>query len=209
MRKRLLASAFAALFATSAIAQPVPQFGVISGVLPQITYSAVSIGLVPPASATDFFCIAGSASRVIVVNEIKISGSGTAITTPIVLLRRAALDTGGTAASTIANPANTVGKHDSQSPTHAATLIAYTANPTINDTSPTYIRAETLSLAAASAAGSGRIEWKFGKGVQGNFSQPLVLRGAAQQACLNLNGVSITSPVIQVSIEWTESAIYP
>jgi FtsH-binding integral membrane protein len=203
MKNRILGAALAALLTTSAIAQVnvVPQIGLNTANLRQNTYGAISIGLVPAASATDIFCISGSATKTIKVNRISLSGTaGTAVTTPVVLLRRTSLDTGGTPATGTALPV--AGAFDSSNPTASAVLTAYTANPTIVDSSPTYLAAPAVSFGVTTTV-SDPDELLFGTAV-GFYNQPIILRGAAQQVCLNLNAVSISSGVLAISIQWTE-----
>lgn len=208
MKRRFLLGLVAWLGMTvAAVAQVgnVPAPGVTSGFIQKQSFAAVSIGLAPAASATDIFCIAGSASKTVKVSKVEVSGTaGTLITTPAVFLRRASVDTGGTAASTIANPANTIGKLDSGSAAATATLIAYTANPTINDTSPTYIRAGNVTL-PTTAAGTVIVPllWDFGDNATA-LTQQLTLRGAAEQACLNLQATSVSSGLMNISINWAE-----
>ncbi|MBU6430689.1 MAG: hypothetical protein KGR26_16845, partial [Cyanobacteria bacterium REEB65] len=125
------------------------------------------------------------------------------ISTPVVMLRRAAADTGGTAATGTANPANTVSEMDSNlNPSPTATLISYTANPTINDASPTYLGVEVIPLPTAStAAVNNVIKWHF---ESMEFDQQPTLRGTAQQLCLNLNGASVSSGSLNININWSE-----
>lgn len=183
----------------------VPQDGLITSYLPMATYSAGFVGLVPAASATDVVCISGSSSKTIVIQKILLSGTaGTLVTLPLSLIRRAAVDTGGTAASTTANPANTITKMDTSFPTATATPISYTANPTIADSSGTILAARSLTLPVTSAGVvSLPAEFDFSN-FASNLVSPLVLRGAAQQICLNLNAVSVSSGVLNGQIIWSE-----
>ena len=204
MLRRLLTSLAALSFLCSAaLAQVnvVPQVGVNSANIRQNTYGAISVGLVPAASATDIFCISGSASKTVTVRRILISGSaGTAITTPFVLLRRVSLDTGGTPATGIALPV--AGRFSSINAAATAVLTAYTANPTINDSSPTYVAAVAVSVPVTTSQAL-FTELIFGSRIDA-YDQGLDLRGAAQQLCLNLNAASISSGVLAISIEWIE-----
>jgi len=206
--KRFLLGALGLLaLGSAALAQvnTVPQVGVYTGYVPKQTYAAVAIGLVLPATPTDAFCITGSASKTIRVNGIRVSGTiTTAVNIPAVVLRRNTADTGGTPASTTANPANTVGKMDSTFGTHTATLVSYTANPTINDTSPTYLRTQTLPLTAATGAVPPLL-FDFSLYADVNGQIP-TLRGAAQQLCLNFNATAatLTGNSLQIDIQWTE-----
>lgn len=206
--KRFLVAALALLgLPAIAGAQPVnPQVGLTWGYTPKITYSAGFIGLVPVASATDIVCLAGSATRIVRLTKLVINGTaGTIITVPIMAIRRAAVNTGGTAASTTANPANAITKADSQSPTATAVPISYTANPTITDSAGTIFAAQslTLNVTGTTAAPNAPAVFDFGADIA-NLLQPIVLRGAAQQICLNLGGVSVSSGVLNGSIHWYE-----
>lgn len=207
MKRLLLTGALigALLAPASAQINTVPQVGVITATLGKQTYRAVSIGLVPAASATDFFCIAGSATKMIKVTGITISGvAGTLTSVPIVVLRRNGVNTGGTAATTIANPANTIGKADTTNGTASATLIAYTANPTIVDASPTYLAARYATFPTVAAGTSTpATEFVFGANLP-QFTQQLILRGIADQVCLNMQAGSVSSGVLDIFISWTE-----
>jgi hypothetical protein len=186
----------------------VPQVGVTSAYQKQLTYSAVSLGLVPAASATDVFCISGSTSRSISIKRIGISGTaGTLVTVPITVLRRASLDTGGTAATTTALPV--ASPNISTDPASVATLVAYTANPTIVDASPLYFRSAVTSFNITSAlVASPVLEWKFGEQI-GDFSKALDIpkstAGLMQQVCINLNAISISSGVLNIDMTWVEN----
>lgn len=207
MKRLLLVGALIGALCAPAIAQVnvVPQVGVESGIVKQATYSAVSIGLVPAASATDIFCISGSTTKSISIKRISVSGTaGTLVTAPFTLLRRVSLDTGGTAATTTALPV--AGANFSTDPAATAVLTAYTANPTIVDASPLYFRTATLSLPTTSALVSApRLIWEFGEAV-GTFSRGLdILKNTAQQVCINLNAVSVTSGLLNIDITWVEN----
>lgn len=198
-----------ALVAALSVAQSqvnfVPQPGFFSGSVTRSTYSSVALALPPAASATDIACIAGSASKTINVTKITITGTaGTLVTAPFTLVRRTSADTGGTAATTTADWANNISKLDTANGAATATLIAYSANPTIGDSTPTYVRSAHLTVPVTSAGTStAPIVWIFGDNLPGQ-TQPLTLRGAASQACINLNAVSISSGLLHLSIEWTE-----
>lgn len=204
----LLASALAVAQTSAPVSTTVnrtPITGVITQIAnTQATYTAGFIGLVPPASATDTICIAGSASKTVAVTRIQLSGTaGTLVTLPVTLVRRVTVATGGTAASTTANPANNIAKHDVNNATATAVPISYTAVPTITDSSPTYLQTANLTL-PTTAAGTSTvpIDWRYGNIATGE--QPLILSGAAAQLCLNLNTVSVSSGVLTGSITWYE-----
>lgn len=206
IRKLLLGTVAGLTLSGVALAQVnvVPQVGVISAILKKASYSAVALALPPAASATDIACIAGSATKTIIIRKIVISGSaGTLVTAPFTLRRYTSVDTAGTAATTTANWANTISKRDTTDPAASATLISYSANPTINDASPTYIASAELTLPVTSAGTVTRpLIWDFDTPF--SFVKGVVLRGASQQACINLNAVSVSSGLLHVAIDWTE-----
>lgn len=212
MTRKLLSAFIAwALASSVAFAQPVnvvPSPGVISGYVYKQTYRAVSIALVLAATPTDFFCISGSSTKTIRINTIEFNSTGvsTAINMPLVMVRRASLDTGGTAASTTANPANTISKLNSTFGAATATLIAYTANPTINDTSPVYLWSTQATIGTTALAGT-RLYLNFNDDNGGLTSPPTIPSGqTAQQYCLNGQSFSgtLTSNTTSITIEWTE-----
>lgn len=183
----------------------VPQVGVTSAYIKQKTYSAVSIGLAPAASATDVFCIGASASASISIKRIGVSGTaGTLVTVPVTILRRATLDTGGTPAVTTALPV--AAANFSTDSAASAVLVAYTANPTINDTSPIYFRTGVTSFNTTSAlVASPILQWMFGEAM-GDFTRALdIAKGSTQQVCVNLNAVSITTGLLNIDITWVEN----
>ena len=200
----LAVAGFALSGAALAQVNTVPSVGLITGILKKTSYSAVALALPPAASATDIACIAGSSTKTIIVRRITITGSaGTLVTAPFTLLRYTSVDSGGTAATTTANWANTISKRDTNDPAATATLISYSANPTINDASPTYITSTHLTVPVTSAGTVTRpLVWEFDTPF--SFVKGVVLRGASQQACINLNAVSISSGLLHISIDWTE-----
>lgn len=191
-------------FAAAQGVNTVPQVGLITSILKRSTYSSVALALPPAASATDIACIKGAAGKVVSIRRLSISGvAGTLVSAPFTLVRRASADTGGTAATTTANWANNVAKNDTQNPTASATLISYSANPTINDTSPTYLRSDYLTL-PTTAAGTVIRPLIWEPDLYLGFPQSFVMRTASEQICVNLNGVSVSSGLLHASITWTE-----
>ena len=209
MFKKSLLSAVAGLaFTGAAFAQAVnvvPQVGMISEILRRPTYTATAVDLVPAASATDIFCISAGASKNIAVRRVVIGGTaGTAITTPALLYRRAPLDTGGTPATSLALPVGV--PHNSADGASTATLVSYTANPTVTDASPSLMGALLVDLPVTTAAG-GRVDVErvYGSGGVDVFNKGLdIVKGSTQQLCVNLNGVSVSSGVLAITMEWTE-----
>ena len=205
-KKLLLAGA--ALLALGGIAASqvnvVPQVGMISSILKVPTYTATSVGLVPASAATDLFCISAGASKNISIKRLIVSGTaGTAITTPFLVYTRSALDTGGTAATSLALPV-AVPLMPSD-PASTAVLTAYTANPTVAAT-PLLMGALQVNLPVTTAAGSSvETVREWGTTVD-MFNHSLnIIKGTTNQICVNLNGVTVSSGVLNISIQWTES----
>lgn len=181
----------------------VPQVGISCLQEPTVTtYVATALGLVPAAAATDIACISGKAGIVIRLQAVRISGSGTAISVPVLLKKNASLDTGGTLGTGTVLPVAYA--MDSNNATAGATLASYTANPTINDAAPGIVDAQILGLVATSV-GAGVQPQAFFDYSERQTSQAPILRTAVQQLCINLNATSPTA-LLNVEFRWTEAA---
>lgn len=157
------------------------------------TYSGAVRGLVPAATPTDIFTISGSATTVVRILRIVLSATQTTGgMIDVLLIKRSSIDTAGTPAAVTAVP------HDSSSPAATAVVQSWTANPTLGGTVGT-IRAEKLWVPVVTAAGQTR-DWDFGNGPR----QGIVLRGATQQLAVNLNSITLTGGLVDISIEFTE-----
>lgn len=178
----------------------VPQVGVDCLQEPAVnSFAATGIGIVPASAATDIACITGSATRVTRIQTIRVSGTGTAISVPVVITKHASANTLGTPATGTALPVPYA--LDSTDNAATATTTAYTANPTINDATPGIIDASSLGLAATTATNSATINFDY---TDRNYVEAPTIRGIVQQICVNLNGTSPTA-LINVSFKWTES----
>lgn len=182
----------------------VPQTGVNCLSEPTVTtYGATGVAIVPAAAVTDLACITGSATRVVRLQYARVSGSaGTLINVPVTLTKHASANTGGTAATTTALPVPYA--LDSANAAATATTTAYTANPTITDAAPGILDNDIIALVTTGTASTnGAIVFDY---TARNFNQAIVLRGVAQQICVNLNGTSPSSGVVNVTFRWTEAA---
>lgn len=203
--KKLLLGILLALAASAAIAQVnvVPQVGLVTGIVRVPTYSATSVGLVPASSATDIYCISAGTSKNVSIRRIAISGTaGTAITTPFLIYRRSALGTSGTAATGLALPVAT--PLNPTDPASTATLTAYTANPTVAS-SPILMDALMVDLPVTTAAGGATtVANIYGTGLD-FFNRGLdINKNTTSQICVNLNGVSVSSGVLNINMQWQE-----
>ncbi len=159
------------------------------------TYSAAAIGFIPAAAATDIFTITGSATKTIKISLVRCSISTTAgsgIVMNATLLTRSTANTLGTSTTAANVPL------DSTNAAATATVRSYTANPTLG----TLVGAVRAKRSFAGTAGSNQDEaiWDFGN----RNGQGLTLRGITQVASVNIQGVTITNPVADCNVEYTE-----
>lgn len=181
---------------------PVP--GIVCGSEPVVTtYGATSVGLVPASTATDVACITGSAAKTVRLQYVRVSGSaGTLISVPVTITKHAVANTGGTAATSTALPVPYT--LDTANVAVTATTTAYTANPTITDAAAGIIDSDIVGMSTAGTALSGNaVIFDY---TARNFLQAPVLRGVAQQVCVNFNATTISSGVVNVTFRWTEQA---
>lgn len=157
------------------------------------SYSASVLGLTLAASPTDIFCIQGSATKVIKVKRIDLSGltSTTLATVAMQVVKRSTANTGGTATNPTAVP------RDSQNPAATATVYAYTANPTTG-TLVGAVDAFYITAATATTQSNERLKAYGLEDVQS-----VRLRGTNEMLCLNGNGSSYTG-TISISVDWME-----
>ena len=222
--KRFLLSlaALAALWSGSAQAQcvgvgginTVPQTGVVciqESIVP--SYAASTVNLATASTATDIACLTGSASRTVRLQRVVLSGvAGTAINVPMFVAKRASADTGGTSPTTIATGLPVVFAMDSTFAAPTATVVAYTANPTINDANWTTALANIVTAATVPFAATGTLIGQAATVIDFSVTQsvsPPVLRGVAQQICISMNtsGQTVSTPsggLVSVSWLWTE-----
>jgi hypothetical protein len=155
------------------------------------TYSASVTGLVGVAG--DIFTIFGSATKTVRVTHMEFSGiATTAADMDVQVIKRSAVDTGGTSGAAAATP------HDSNNAAATATALSYTAAPTPGAAVGTPIRSIKSEIATA-ASQAQLVEWDFGFGPK----QGIVLRGVAQGACLAVSATQVGA-LYDCSVEWTE-----
>jgi hypothetical protein len=165
------------------------------------TYSAAMQALVPVTGCTDLFTITGSATKTIRVTKIGLVG--TTITTPITveiqLIKRSTANTAGTSSA----PTNRIA-YDSTNPSVTATVLGYTANPTLG-TVAGILSAEkvvfTIPSTATMLQGADRWWKDFGT----RPAQAIVLRGTGEVLAINLVGTTLgTACSCDCFVEWTE-----
>jgi hypothetical protein len=112
------------------------------------------------------------------------------------MVRRSTANTGGTSATI------TAGSQDTTNAAATAVVRSYTANPSALGTVNGVLRSHRFSISTAGGAGNiGPLnEWDFGA----RPAQAIVLRGTSDMLAINLGGVTITSPILSATVEWTE-----
>jgi hypothetical protein len=161
------------------------------------TFHAAINGLpLPQTGVLDAFCITGSPTKIVRIKRIEISGvDTTAQSSAVSLVLRSAADSGGTfmVLTDVASDQNNVAG--------TATVRAYMAAPTPGTAIGT-VRAAEITLPLAASAPNTPVVWTFDPNL---LQQEIVLRGAAQSACLNFPAAFTTAgPNVAVSVEWTE-----
>jgi hypothetical protein len=143
----------------------------------------------------DIAVLPGSGTKTIRVTrvEVSLSTSGTAAIESITLAKRSTADTGGTSSAMSTVP------HDSNFSAATAAPLSYTVAPTAG-TLVGQVRGVLFNDQTAAIPGSGTWLWEFGTRPG---ASAIVLRGTAQQLCVNL-GTAVATQTAQVSFEWTE-----
>jgi ABC-type transporter Mla subunit MlaD len=158
------------------------------------TYSAAASNATFPLLATDVWNIIGSATKTIRITKIRLTGtttSGSPITVSAALIKRSALNTGGTRTVLTNVP------HDNTNAAGTANVGFYTVNPLTLGAAVGNVRAHRITFNNTGITG-GDVILDFVTG------QPLILRGASQQLCINFNATTVTGNIISVSVEWQE-----
>lgn len=181
----------------------VPVVGINCANVRSATYAATVTGLVAASSATDLICLDGSTTKNIHLRRVILTAVGSAVlTTPFYINLNHSLDTGGTPATGKALPVAAM--LNPTNPTSGATLISYTANPTVTDASPNRLMAGYFSVVTSTTAQS-VTQLPF-SGAVDPYEQSIDIPKAAtvvQQICVNLNGVT-TGGTFASTLEWTE-----
>lgn len=144
--------------------------------------------------AGDIAVLPGSASKTIRVTrvEVSLSTTGTAAVEAVQLVKRSAADTAGTSAAMTTVP------HDSNFAAASAAPLSYTAAPTPGAAVGT-IRGVQFNDGSSALPGNQTWLWTFGE----RPASAIVLRGTAQELCVNLGAV-VATQTATVSFEWTE-----
>lgn len=191
----MLAASSLLLAPVAALAQAGPGAVIITQTAQPPTYSATKVALAPAASATDFFTITGAAGRVVQVRSIHCDGISTANAAAMIqVIKRSAVDTGGTSTTTAAVANNSAFRAP------LATVRSYTVNPAgLGAAVGTPIVTSQLVTGPAASATIANV------GFTHVFAQVPVLRSATEVLALNANAATFTAgAAINCSITWSE-----
>lgn len=150
------------------------------------------LGATPAATPTDIVTLSGSATRLVRVRKIVLSGFATAAgTLAISLLRRSTAHSGGTSTT----PAIT--QLDTRDPAPTAVARLFTANPTVG-TLVSPFQSFRLNMGVAAAVGA-PITLDLLE------TEGFVLNGTSEFLAINGNGGTVpTAGVLDIAIYWTE-----
>lgn len=186
-------TAAALLIVSPALAQ-VPSYGPFPPQPP--TFSASFTGLaVPQTAAMDTLCLVGSATKTIKVQRVSFSGIKTTLQSANVnLVKRSAASTGGSSTSATVVPL------DSTDAAGTAVLKGYTVASTPG--AGAVIRSAAAGFGPGTAGPSAAVTWTFDIS---QIQQAIVLRGVAQQLCVNIPAALTTDGVaLDADFTWTE-----
>lgn len=159
------------------------------------TYGSSVRALVVAAAATDIVHVCGSATKLTRITKITVGGRATnAASVDVSLVKRSAANSGGTATNPDKVP------YDASVGAAAATISAYTANPTLG-TAVGSIGTKQLFLGNLTTGQPGEAAvWTFGD----RPATAVILRAAAQCLSVSWNNSTTSGNLVDVEVEWTE-----
>lgn len=190
---RVLSLAVAAALLTGPIAEAQPTATVYSTPTQLRSYRAAVTALVPAASATDIFTIAGAAGKTITVRTLHCDGAADGAQGVVLsVVKRSTLDTGGTSTAPTAIPLNPV-----QAAASAA-LKAYTVNPTLGTSVATLAVGIMATTVASPAFNNSGVTFDF-------TNQNLFITSSTGQVAVNANATTFNNnSKVNCWAEWSE-----
>lgn len=164
------------------------------------TYAFAVTGVTPAATPTDWLTLCGGGGKEVHLTRIEISGlATTAGDIDVVLVKRTAADSGGTATAQTPAKWRTTGTNQQATPAATATLSQYTANPSSLGAGIA-IASVKLALPVAGTAPPVQV-WDFNR----DNEQDMALLSANDCVAVNLNGDTQPSgAALNASLRWTE-----
>lgn len=165
---------------------------------PRATYSAAVSGMTPLITgATDVMTITGSASKIIRISRIIVTGSQTTAGSILFsLLKRSTLNTGGSPTTLTTVP------HDSRSFSATSIVTTYAGSPSLGTLVGSIRSVRKFLLALATVLDVQPLIFDFGT-LPG--LQEMTLTNSAECLSLNLSGLIILGGALNIAVEWTES----
>lgn len=160
------------------------------------TYGAVSyLQTITTNGGQDVIVLPGSATKTVQLTKLTIGGTvSTAVTIPVLLLKRSTANAGGTSAALTIIPL------DSLDAAATAAPVSYSVNSTTTGTSLGVAAAFNMALHTTANSSNDLVSMAFGL----NGAKPPTLHGVAENICINLNGFTTGAPVLCTSLEWIE-----
>lgn len=164
------------------------------------TYTFGCKGIVPdPAGATDIVVLTGSATKVVKVTAIRLSGvASSAVGGNVLILRRSTADTDNTTVGTSV----TASAHDPNNAGATCSLKQYsgsTSAPTVGTAVGVAIRCDKYLYPVSGTGAPSVLNYTFGT----NDQEP-TLRSNGQYLAINLDGVVLSSGSVDVTVTVTE-----
>lgn len=148
------------------------------------------------ASPTDVCGLPGNATNTVLVTRAEITMTQTtAGIDTVTLLTRGTADTAGTSSNT------NIGKLDRNNSAAVSVPLTYTANPTVNDASPTNIRQWQIGAMASGTTSPNDIAIYS---VGNSWGQGITLRGTAQVLYVNFGGTAHSGLSVSCTFQWME-----
>jgi hypothetical protein len=157
-------------------------------------YGAFVAGFTPAATPTDFMQITGSATKIVRIRLITITGTATAASNVIIYFARRSTLSTGTTTNLTAVP------RDRTDDAATAVVQTFSANPTLG-TSIGNVDGCRLNIAPAANGSIDRAVMQY----SWYNDKAIVLRGANDALCLNLNGAAWPAGgALDINVVWSE-----
>lgn len=151
-----------------------------------------SATVAPAASATDVAVLPGNATNTVLVTRVIVSGTqSTAGIVTLNLIKRSTADTAGTSSNMTVIP------DDANYAAGVSVPKTYTANPT---TGTAIGNVDTVDFGVMATSTVSPNDIYIFKPLK-----PIVLRGTAQQLCVNMNAATITGGSLTITFEYEET----
>jgi hypothetical protein len=160
-----------------------------------VSYSACATDLTISATPTDIFTLTGSATKVVTIMRVEISGTEAVVSMhEFDLVVRSSANSGGTFTNPTAVP------HDPNDAAATAVATAYTASPTTLGTTVGTLWSKKFVIPATTGVDSSWPQvFDFGQ-----YSQGEILRGTANQLAVTTDNLALSSSSLNICVRWTE-----